>query len=1326
MSGSSDERDPVELLADEFMARKRRGEKPTLSEYAAKYPDLADAIRELFPALLMMEDLGDSSLAATGPHVVRTTASLSHLGDYRILREVGRGGMGVVYEAEQESLGRRVALKVLPPHVLNDSQQVRRFEREARAAAKLHHTNIVPVFGVGSDQGTHYYVMQFIQGLGLDQVLEELKRLRNAGAGGPPRRTERRDEPGSSPACEIALSLATGAFAATAPQALPAAPPSDSSVTRLPGGSQLSGASESDAGYWRSVAHIGVQVAEALEYAHGQGILHRDIKPSNLLLDLRGTVWVTDFGLAKGGDADNLTHTGDIVGTIRYMAPERFSGKSDARADVYALGLTLYELLALQPAFTEPDRARLMQQVLRGEPPALRRVNKAVPRDLETIVHKAMAREPGQRYSSAGRLAEDLRHFIADEPIKARRATSTERLIRWSRHHPGVTASLAVIGLLVLTSLVGLGIALAQFREQARVQTELATDREVERAKALRARDDTELARRKLAATLTDMHTAQGLMAGERGDPAQAVLWFASAARLAKDDPERRRLNRIRAHTWARRAFTPLHGFLRAAGRSAAEAVALHPSGRYLLVREWRATKDDKRWVGRFSVWDVETERPVPVPKAAARATSAAWSPDGKRLALGGPTGGVTVTDFPSGAGAKEVRFPAGVLWLAFSPDGRFLAMAGGSRARVWDCRKKAFATGDLVHPAPVDSIVFNPRGDRLATGCRDARVRVFAVGGAAEPLFPPVPHSAWVPGYHGTRPVPPLFIDEGRQLLTVRGMQLIWSDAESGTKVRSVPTPVPVAIALSARGKYAAVGGGKAGEGRVQVFDVASGQAIGPVLKHRNTVLCVAFSPDGKALLTGGLDRTVRHWSAASGDPLAQPLVHPASVFFLALSPDGRFLVTGQEGGQVRLWAFPSNDPRSYRVPLDGPNSFARLSPDGKYLLAGGMSCILGSLASTRVFDVVGGRPAGPPLRPGGKILGAAFSPDGRLVAVISGRGDEGPRVSLWDWKTGEQTGDPVPVPFEPRSLDYRPDGRCLAVYCAGGRLVLLDPARGRTLRQWQAPSNKNAPTHYIHGNGAVRFGPDGQRIFLWGTEEGLRVYDAGTGKPTPLLARDFPCHDVRFSADGRFLAAASMDGTARVFDYATGRVVGDALQHPDWVFDAQFSPDGRHLLTTCRDGMARVWDWKARRLVSPSLEHRDEVHAAAFTPDGSWVVTASLDRTARVWDWRTGVPVTPPLPLSGRGLNVAVTPDSGYAVVGGFVDALQVIYLGDLSEADELDAADLCLWAELLTGQRVHEGGGVTNLTGEEWLARWQLFHPRHPGFGVPGAERRARPGR
>src|ERR1700733_9087627 len=175
MNSSSDERNPVELLAEEFLDRKRRGEQPTLREYAERHPELADEIRDLFPALLMIENLDESSGATTGSlagdNGAAASIRLERLGDYRILREIGRGGMGVVYEAEQESLGRRVALKVLSAGSLLDQKQVQRFEREAKAAARLHHTNIVPIFGVGQQDGHHYFVMQLIAGLGLDVVL---------------------------------------------------------------------------------------------------------------------------------------------------------------------------------------------------------------------------------------------------------------------------------------------------------------------------------------------------------------------------------------------------------------------------------------------------------------------------------------------------------------------------------------------------------------------------------------------------------------------------------------------------------------------------------------------------------------------------------------------------------------------------------------------------------------------------------------------------------------------------------------------------------------------------------------------------------------------------------------------------------------------------------------------------------------------------------------------------------------------------------------------------------------------------------------------------
>ena len=446
-------------LADEFAERYRRGERPALREYIDRHPELGDAIREFFPAMVEMEQVKDDREELTGPTASGSFPPLDRLGDYRIIREIGRGGMGVVYEAEQVSLGRHVALKVLPKNRLLDAKTQCRFEREAKSAAKLHHTNIVPVFGFGEQDGMPYYVMQFIQGLGLDEVLDELKKLqlgnanartfadgepcgaRNAGhLSQPAGEAEGRSgflPHGELSAARVARSLLTGEFekprdsqcAEDAPQKREVVTGatdqgsdargsaavsnsfmvSSSSVVVLPGQGRDGSKSKSRRlTYWQSVASIGAQVADALEYAHKQGINHRDIKPSNLLLDTQGMVWVTDFGLAKVDDQKNLTQTGDVLGTLRYMPPEAFEGKTDARSDVYSLGLTLYEMLAFRSAFDERERNRLIKQVIHDEPTRLGLVNRLVPRDLATIVHKAIDRDSARRYATAADLAADL------------------------------------------------------------------------------------------------------------------------------------------------------------------------------------------------------------------------------------------------------------------------------------------------------------------------------------------------------------------------------------------------------------------------------------------------------------------------------------------------------------------------------------------------------------------------------------------------------------------------------------------------------------------------------------------------------------------------------------------------------------------------------------------------------------------------------------------------------------------------------------------------------------------------------------------------------
>lgn len=564
MSNDHSEIDILDVLAEEFIERHRRGEQPSIAEYEARAPEHAEEIRDLFPALAVMEqaasvdepeeDVGQQTLG--WQNTTQSSDNPKRIGDYRIIREIGRGGMGVVYEAEQMSLGRYVALKVLPRHLTLGVRERRRFEREAKAAAKLHHTNIVPVFGVGDQGGIHYYVMQFIQGLGLDEVLSELQQIWGEGgaSGDLPSNlqvSERRSGTAirEFTARHAAHTLVSGQLGKTefghaleeknVPDAtegvLPGKPAEEaaSETGRLSDSFTLSSSSlnlsQSDANtiskdassqqsYWVSVARIGVQTAGGLQYAHEQGILHRDIKPSNLLLDTNGTVWITDFGLAKSDDQDNLTNTGDIIGTLRYMAPEMFSGNADVRSEVYAVGLTLYEMLTLRAAFDEKDRHRLIKQVTSGEPRRVERLNSKVPRDLAIIVNKAIEVDPSHRYQTAGELADDLQRFINDEPIKARRTSALERLQRWARHNTTVAASLLAVLLLLVVVAVGSSIAAVNFGQLAERNASLADDREVARRDAVQAQAGAESSRQQMQIALSDISTSNGLIAAARAN----------------------------------------------------------------------------------------------------------------------------------------------------------------------------------------------------------------------------------------------------------------------------------------------------------------------------------------------------------------------------------------------------------------------------------------------------------------------------------------------------------------------------------------------------------------------------------------------------------------------------------------------------------------------------------------------------------------------------------------------------------------------------------------------------------------------------------------
>jgi serine/threonine protein kinase/Flp pilus assembly protein TadD len=430
----------VSQVADDFMAQLDRGEQPDVEEYARRHPEIASFIRQVLPAIQAVRCPALGFSPGT-ERIAPQPAMTGSLGDYHLLREVGRGGMGVVYEAEQISLGRRVALKVLPFAAALDARQLQRFKNEAQAAAHLHHQNIVPVYAVGCERGVHYYAMQFIDGQTLAQVIAD---------------------------CRLPIADCDKSAIGNRQSAIDMTPPVAALSTAR---------ASKDPSYVRAVARIGIQAAEALEYAHEQDIVHRDIKPANLLVDGRGNVWITDFGLAQCRGETRLTMTGDVLGTLRYMSPEQARarhGVVDQRTDIYSLGATLYELLTLQPIFAGTNREEILLQIALEDPQPLGRWNRAIPADLETIVLKALAKNPEERYATAQELADDLERFLQDVSIRAKRPTLRQRLAKWARRHRAVVVAAALVLVVAIIALTVSTLAIwhKQVQTRAALQAE--------------------------------------------------------------------------------------------------------------------------------------------------------------------------------------------------------------------------------------------------------------------------------------------------------------------------------------------------------------------------------------------------------------------------------------------------------------------------------------------------------------------------------------------------------------------------------------------------------------------------------------------------------------------------------------------------------------------------------------------------------------------------------------------------------------------------------------------------------------------------------------
>jgi WD40 repeat protein/tRNA A-37 threonylcarbamoyl transferase component Bud32 len=1135
---SSGKYELLDQIAEEFADRFRRGERPAVHEYIERYPELAAEIRELFPAVVEVE----RAEPAVEPAAEAAKVAPRQVGDYRILREIGRGGMGVVYEAEQSSLGRRVALKVLRLHTGADSKSLERFKREARAAAKLHHTNIVPVFEVGEDDEVCFYAMQYIQGQGLDQIIAELLRMR--AASGRRKQLTVVNDPRTQdlPTENLARSMLTGRFAGrdvTVDAALP--PPAEkrpsaadvadtlvapgiASSAVLPGQTDLSALETDHWHYFESIARIGRQTASALAHAHARGIIHRDIKPSNLLLDACGTVWVTDFGLAKTEDGD-LTGPGDILGTFRYMAPERFTGRSDPRSDVYALGMTLYELLVLRPAFQGCDRMTLIAEISTDEPPRPRTLDRRIPRDLETIVMKAIAKDPARRYQTAEAMAEDLRRFLDGEPIKARRTSVVERTRLWCRRHK------ALAGLYVVLFLAAAGSSLAAF-----YLNHLLRESEENRK---------EIARAERQARLGEAEALVGQAHGTRYSH-RVGQRFETLAALEKAAVIGRELGQ--PTEW----FDPLRS----------EAIAC------LALPDWRTLR----------AWEVHPPGTI------------ALDCDSKHrlYARRDLQGHISVRRVDTDEEIAHVEGPPGNLGVDLSPDGRFLVAHSTVGILIWDVDHSPPTL--LAELKPANWPAFHPDGRHLLVTRTDGSMLLYDL------TWPQ--HAPRLRAKFDGPPSNPIFDLRGDRLAvaTGDGRAVHILDAKSGKDLSSsLLQKAPIwSLAWHPTGNYLAA---PCQDSRIYVWDTARGRQAAVLEGCRSGGIVVAFTPGGEFVVSQGWEGKLRFWHWRTGKQvLSQPggsrlRFSPDGQFVVgdgnlklvelavgreyrtlvqqskpgldlnywggALHPDGRLLAVGMTDG-VRLWDLETGDELAH---IEGSRVGGVAFASDALLTQGPDGLFLWPIR----HETQAGTPwqIGPPrLLNRGIFAPISCTRDGRLIAQDAGH--DGTLLLH-----PKQPGPPIRLRRGPGAPFVSPDGRFVATAGPGG---------ANSIQIWETERGKMVKELRLGGATYAAFSPAGQWLAVRGTDGG-RILTVGTWEEVATI--QWAGSAAAFSPDGNLLAVEAGPGVIRLLDPATGQEKARLEDpHQDRAEPLLFTPDGTRLVAVSNDGKAiHVWDLRRIR---------------------------------------------------------------------------------------------------------------------------------------------------
>ncbi len=934
-----------EALAD-FMQRLDRGEPMDRERFLADHPELADELRAYFAACDAVAEVAGGGLPPTARLVYPTQpaaewspAPARSFGDYEVIEELARGGMGVIYKARQY-VGttlprpyRLVALKMIRGGPAAAPLEVRRFQREAEAVARLDHPHIVPVYEVGEHDGQHYFSMKLVEGGSLAQHLADYRLpIRNAKTG--------RDSEG---------------------------------VAWTP--------AEIAARKGRSVALM-ANVAHAVHYAHQHGVLHRDLKPANILLDASGEPHVTDFGLAKrlplaeGSTADGpLTQSGLIVGTPNYMAPEQARGGAppSTAADVHSLGAILYELLTGRPPFREATPLATLMKLLDAEPTPPRALNALVEADLETICLKCLRKEPGNRYGSARELAEELERWRAGEPIRARPVGKVERCLKWARRRPALAA---LAGACLTVAVLGLGGTVWQWAK-AQVAYEQA-DRDLETSRqslylrnialarherllhvgrAIDYLEKCELHRRRwewhyldrlchgelrtlqshVGTVIGVVYSPDGRHVISTGDDRTVRIWDARTGQLLQTftghtdgvlgvtcSPDGRQIATAGADSliklWDAATGAEQHT-LRNHGKAVTSLAYAH-DGRRLV-----SGSED----GTVRLWDPTMGRELAIlTRHEGVVSGVAFSPDGQRVASSSWDRRVKLWDLPSG---QEIFTTPRYQWqwtgVAFSPGGeRLAATSDEGRVLVWHSGKQQVLFRMRGPTQRLQSPVFSPDEQRFACAAEDGTIQVWDLTGEEERLDTVLRgHTRQVNGV--------AFSPDGQRLATTSldGTVRLWDAVRNRDELLiREQTGSVLALAFSASGEWLASAGR---DGAVRLADPQTGQFLRDVPSRAQEACCLAVMPGDDRLISGDASGVVGVWDTKSGQRLSSWRAHEQAVRGLALHAAGREVFTAGADGVIRLWDAASGQMSRELPQKYGPLTAAAFSSDGRFLAA-------------------------------------------------------------------------------------------------------------------------------------------------------------------------------------------------------------------------------------------------------------------------------------------------------------------------------------------------------------------------------------------------------